>query len=530
LEKRKSSPGFWPGVELAVLVLLQTSCSQPRLLEPPAVTSAFDQPTETQLGRLAEPLAAAHPGETGLVVLRTGLDAFAARVRLIERAERAIDLQVYIFHGDVTGKLLLHRLLAAADRGVRVRLLLDDMGSAGIDDLIAAADLHPGLEIRLFNGFARGPLPGLARMLDMMGQPRLLNHRMHNKLLLVDGAAGVVGGRNVGDEYFDASENVNFADLDLMAFGPVAPELGASFDLYWNCPHALPLSAWRSLNREAEDLALLRAELESHLQEQRGSPYEERLRASDMVKAAMAGELSMLWAPAHAVADLPEKITARDEEVAATLLVTRMGALLPEAQNELTIVSPYFVPREKGIAWLSDAAKRGVRVRILTNSLAATDVAAVHAGYAPARRPLLESGVEIYELRPRGERIEDAHSAGLFGSSQASLHAKTFTIDKRIVFVGSLNLDPRSVVLNTEIGLIIDSQELAALLNADFEELTSAALSYAVGIGTEGESSHLVWRGEEAGAPVILESEPGTSWWLRWKVGFLSLLPIQGQL
>lgn len=527
---RPTSPSLLLSVAILCSTLVLLACSQPRLAEPPAVTQAFDLPEETELGRLVAPGVAAHPGTSGMVLLRHGLDAFAARIGLMERAEKAIDLQVYIFHDDVTGRLLMQRLLAAADRGVRVRLLLDDMGSQGIDDLIAAADLHPSLEIRLFNAFARGPLPGLARFLDMMFSPRLLNHRMHNKMLAVDGIAGVVGGRNVGDEYFDANEGVNFADLDLLAFGPVAEELGRSFDSYWNSPHAMPLPAWRSMSREPADYERLRAELDAHLLEQRGSRYEERLRASDLVQQAIAGDLQPIWAPTHAVSDLPEKITARDEDVAATLLITQMGELLPQAQKSLDIVSPYFVPREVGVAWLAEQAARGVQVRILTNSLAATDVTAVHAGYAPSRRELLESGVDLYELRPRGEEIEAVHRSGLLGSSSASLHAKTFTLDRRVVFVGSLNLDPRSVVLNTELGLIIDSEELAAILTSDFDTLSSERFSWTLALQPDGASTQLVWRGAEDGQALELHQEPGTSWWERFKVGVLRMLPIEGQL
>lgn len=527
---RLTLPPLLAGCSLLLASWALVACSQPQLSEPPPVTSAFDQPAQTELGRLVAPRAAAHPGTSGLVPLRHGLDAFAARVGLMERAERAIDLQVYIFHDDVTGRLLMQRMLAAADRGVRVRLLLDDMGSAGIDDLIAAADLHPGLEVRLFNPFARGPMPGLARFLDMMFSPRLLNHRMHNKLLAVDGIAGVVGGRNVGDEYFDASEGVNFADLDLLAFGPVAEELGRNFDGYWNSPHAMPLTAWSSLRREQEEYEELRSALDAHLQEQRGSRYEERLRASDLVQQAIAGKLQPIWAPTHAVSDLPEKITARKEEVAATLLITQMGEMLPQAVKSLDVVSPYFVPREAGIAWLAEHAARGVQVRILTNSLAATDVTAVHAGYAPARRELLASGVALYELRPRGEEVDAAHRSGFLGSSSASLHAKTFTLDRRVVFIGSLNLDPRSVVLNTELGLIIDSEELAAILTADFDNLSSDRFSWALALELDGNSTQLVWRGAEAGQPVELHHEPSTSWWQRFKVGLLRMLPIEGQL
>jgi len=512
-----------------LLLASLASCAYARVDER-APTRAFDRPAETALGRRFAPALAAHPGLSGLHVLRSGLDAFAARMGLIEKAERSLDLQVYIFRDDVTGRLVLGRLLAAAERGVRVRLLLDDLGTKGLDETLAAADAHPGLEVRLFNPFARGPLPGLARALDGLARPRRLNHRMHNKLLTADGAAGIVGGRNVADEYFDARADVNFADLDLLAVGPVVDELGQSFDEYWNSPYAVPLDGWERLRAGPEALARLEGELAAHLEAQRSSPYAERLRGSDLVQAAASGELALLWARAHAVADLPAKIEARGDEVAATLLTTRMGPLLPDARSELLIVSPYFVPRASGVERLTALAVRGVRVRILTNSLAATDVAAVHAGYAPCRRALLAGGVELFELRPSSGALIERHHRGLFGSSQASLHAKTFTIDRRTVFVGSLNLDPRSVVLNTEQGLVVDSPELAADLARDFETLAGPELSYRLAIMTADHLPRLVWHGADDGRAFERRADPETSAWKRLSVCLLQLLPIQGQL
>ena len=517
---------------LALVGLLATisSCAYPRLPSSLPPTTAFDRPGETALGREFEGSVAEHPGTSGLVVLQSGLDAFAARIGLVDKAERAVDLQVYIFRDDTTGLLVLGSLLAAADRGVRVRLLLDDLGTSGLDDLLAAADLHEHLEVRLFNPFARGPMPGLARGLDMMRRPRLLNRRMHNKLLVADGAAGIVGGRNVADEYFDAREDVNFADLDLLAVGPVVRDLGESFDLYWNSTHAVPVSAWKRLEKGPGDLARLRSELAEHRVEQSSSPYAERIRGSDLVRAVEAGRIPISWAPTHAVADLPEKIEARGDAVAATLLTTRMGPLLPEAQTELLIISPYFVPRDAGVARLTAFAERGVRVRVLTNSLAASDVSAVHAGYSPSRRPLLAGGVELYEMRRSGGSLVEQHRRGLFGSSQASLHAKTFMIDRRTVFVGSLNLDPRSVELNTEIGLVIESEELAGAWARSFEVVTRPDLSYRLALETAGGDSVIVWHGEEDGRPLEFRHDPDTGWWRRFTVSLLGILPIQGQL
>ncbi len=503
---------------LSLLVSL-TGCAHPVPSEPPPRTSAWDRPQETSLGRRAAPRLTAHPGLSALYSLGPGLDAFAARILLIEAAERAVDVQYYIFHDDVTGRIFLSVLLAAADRGVRVRLLLDDLGSAGMDPLIAAADAHPNLEVRLFNPLRRG---ALLRPLDLMSRPFRLNHRMHNKMLAVDGVGAVVGGRNIGDEYFDAAEGVNFADLDLLAFGPVLPQLGESFDLYWNGRYAVPASTFGSLRADRDALDALRAELAEHVEEHRDSPYAERLRSSTLVLDVADGKLEVTWAPTRAVADLPEKIEARGADLERTLLSKRLGPLFDDARSELLIVSPYFIPGDSGTDYLRAARERGVRVRILTNSLAATDVPAVHAGYKGYRKSLLEAGVELYELKRGGQAFREAKRSGLLGSSSASLHAKTFGFDRRTVFVGSLNLDPRSVDLNTELGLVVESAELAERQAIGFEKLTGPEFAWRLSL----DEGRLVW---EAGDERRTH-EPDTSWWARFSVGLLALLPIEGQL
>lgn len=496
-----------------------SGCAHPVPGEPPPLTSAWDRPQETALGKRAASRIADHPGASGLYVLGPGLDAFAARILLVQAAERAVDVQYYIFHDDVTGRALLSSLLAAADRGARVRLLLDDIGSAGIDPLIAAADAHPNLEVRLFNPVRRG---ALLRLLDLLSRPFRLNHRMHNKMLAVDGAGAVVGGRNIGDEYFDASEGVNFADLDLLAFGPVLPQLGESFDLYWNSRYAVPATTFRSLRAGPEASDELRAELTEHVEESRSSPYAERLRSSTLVRDTADGTVEVIWAPTRAVADLPEKIEARGTDLERTLLSTRLGPLFRDAETELLIVSPYFIPGDSGTDYLRAARERGVRVRILTNSLAATDVPAVHAGYKRYRKRLLEAGVELYELKRSGPRLREAERSGLLGSSSASLHAKTFGFDRRTVFVGSLNLDPRSIDLNTELGLVVESVELAEHQATGFERLTGPEFSWRLSL----DDGDLVWEaGEERHT-----REPDTGWWSRFSVGLLGLLPIEGQL
>jgi len=501
---------------------------------PPSLTllpeQAFDRPEETDAGKRLAPRFAAHPGDSAVYTLAPGLDAFAARMLLVHDAERAVDVQYYIFHDDVTGKLLLSQLLSAADRGVRVRMLIDDIGSPGVDRLLSAADAHENLEVRLFNAVARGPWNGLAKVFDLLSRPRQLNHRMHNKMLTADGLMAVVGGRNVGDEYFDAAPSVNYADLDLLVAGPVLPELGECFDRYWNSPFVTPLSRWPRMQGSAELLGEVRAELAVHDFEQRTSRYAERVRASNLARDLEDGVLTVIWAPTNAYADQPEKIEAKGEALEATLLTRQLGPFVRDAKREFLVISPYFIPGDEGVKFFGDAVQRGARVRILTNSLAATDVPAVHSAYSLYRKALIRAGVELYELKPSSEVLMEAQRKGLFGSASASLHAKSFIVDGEHVFVGSLNLDPRSVDLNTELGLVVDGPELAAQQREQFENIVSPELSWRLHLEGESGREQLVWKGREGGEPERFDRDPHTSAWGRFKVGLLRILPIEGQL
>ena len=512
---------------LSVTLLLCASCVYPSRHLQREASTAFAAPQETRLGAALEGPRAAHPGASAVHPLATGVDALVARLRLIEAAERAIDFQYYMLHRDAVGEVVVQRLLAAADRGVRVRVLVDDLGSGGVDAWLPALSAHENVAVRYFNPLARGPLPGLARSLDMLGRFGTTNHRMHNKLLAVDGAQAVVGGRNMGDEYYGAAEQVNFADLDLVVGGPVVAELGRLFDAYWNSDHAVPVEAWSRLRRGPEALVELRAALDARLAREREAPYAERLAAAPILGELARGEVQTLWAPCRALADDPDKVVARGEAKRRNLLLTQLSEVVPEARRDVTIVSPYFVPGRGGSERLAELARGGVRVRVLTNALAATDVPAVHAGYKRYRRALLEAGVELYELMPSGEGVREAQRSELFGSSGASLHAKAFCFDGRRVFVGSLNLDPRSVDLNTELGLVVESEALGSRLLEGFERATDPQLSWRVSLDGDG---RMVWDGAPEGSPERHDADPQASSGQRFASWFLGLLPIEGQL
>src|SRR3954468_5074802 len=423
---------------LCVLLLALGGCAG--LPDTPRPASHVLRDTgDTRLGRALAAALAAHPGRNGIHGLADGRDAFAARVLLARAAERSLDLQYYIFRTDVTGALLCQALWEAAGRSVRVRLLLDDNATRGMDGAIAALDAHPNIEVRLFNPYANRAF----RLGELATEFSRLNRRMHNKSFTADSQASIVGGRNVGDEYFGAESAVEFADLDVLAVGTVVAEVSSSFDEYWNSTSAYPgaslIPAPSAEVSASVHEAWTRLDADPH-----ANRYVEALRTIPLVQQLLAGSLPLDWATARVVADSPSKVLHPPERKDLHML-TQLESVLGKPAAELDLVSPYFVPTKDGTAALVGLAKRGVKVRVLTNSLAATDVSAVHAGYAKYREDLLRGGVRLYELKPT------AYPGGSgIGGSDASLHAKTFAVDRSRIFVGSFNFDPRSARLNTE--------------------------------------------------------------------------------
>jgi putative cardiolipin synthase len=469
----------------------------------------------TRIGRAVAPEVAARAGRAGIHALADPGSAFAARALLAEEAERSIDAQYYIWRGDETGYLLFEALWRAACRGVRVRLLLDDNGTGGLDDTLAALDAHPGIEVRLYNAFAHRRLRALDYLMDF----RRLDRRMHDKSFTVDGQATIVGGRNVGNEYFAAGPGVVFTDLDVLAVGPVVGEVAGAFDRFWSSASATP--AGRLLRPAGPGAA---PRLEARFAAVRAGAttveYLDALRRTPLVRELLEGRLALEWAEARLVCDDPAK-TLDHEHRRDLLLLPRVLDLVGQSARQLDLVSPYFVPTASGAAVFQGLARGGVRVRILTNSLAATDVALVHAGYARRREALLRAGVELFELdRASGERVRRG------GSSSASLHAKTFAVDRERMFVGSFNFDPRSARLNTEMGLVVHSPALATRL-AGFFDTEVPGRAYEVRISGSG---RLYWVERGAAGEKRHDTEPGVGFWKRTGVRLLSLLPIEREL
>lgn len=507
-----------------LLTLLLSACANlPRDVERP-VSHAVANTADTKLGRLVQQAATAHPGQSGFHALADGVEALLSRLVLAEMAERTLDVQYYIWHHDQTGRYFAQALLEAADRGVRVRVLLDDLGVNPDDEVLLALEAHPQIEIRLFNPIASRRFRGLSAIADFSR----VNRRMHNKAFIVDNQAAILGGRNIGDEYFNAAGDVAFHDLDVMTVGEGVPAVSRAFDDYWNSELAYPVRAL-SIG-SAEDLANLRAGLDAKVKAERTGPY--AVHARQALAAHLAsGRIEFDWGRARLLYDDPKKVLRPAGEAEGTLL-PQFGELGLQAQQSMMIVSPYFVPGQKGVRWLGDQVKRGVDVSVLTNSLAATDVSAVHAGYSRYRRELLEAGVHLYELKADADQRKKSGGSGKSGS-RASLHAKTFIFDKKAVFIGSMNLDPRSVALNTEIGLLCESEALAGRLSRGLEAgLKDGAYRVELSAKSPEHDSDapMVWSETGPEGVVTYSRDPEAGLWRRFSVWVLRLLPIESQL
>lgn len=480
---------------------------------------AGEPPTDTDLARWVSQLrdnSTAIEGVSGVHLLGAGTEAYAARLALIAAASESIDVQYYLFHQDATGTVLTWSLWQAAERGVKVRLLLDDLEKRPDDFPINILDAHPNIEVRLYNPFYRRS----GRALQMLGQFARLNHRMHNKSLTADNLATVVGGRNVGDEYFDANKRVNFGDLDVLAVGPVVSEVSSAFDRYWNSELVYPYQMLTNNGGvEQGDKARAQAQVEQSITALEGSPYADALVDSEIAKHLKDASLSMAWAPMALWVDKPDLVAMNARESGGTFVIDRLLTLFGNAEKELFLVSPYFVPRNIGTELLTEKAEAGVKVTVVTNALAATDVVAVHSGYAKRRKTLLKHGVNAYEIKASPDVDPKAWSI----ESNSSLHAKTFVIDRRWVFVGSFNLDPRSAWLNTEMGILIDSPKLAETMLHNMQGMIDK-VAYKVELANDD----LVWI--DTFNKKRYDTEPNAGWWRRFSAGFMSFMPVEAQL
>lgn len=490
-----------------------------------AITQAADSPLKTALA------ARIPPGESGFHLLHAGRAALAARLALAEHAVHSLDVQYYLFHTDTSGKLVTASLLAAAERGVRVRILVDDIDSLDKDVRLATLDHHPNIEVRLFNPFRTRSTNLLVKAWQALRDHVRLNRRMHNKVFIADNQLAITGGRNIGDEYFEAHDDLDFVDLDVLAAGAIVDDLSRSFDAYWRDEAAVPASA---LPVAPDDARLQRAmhRLDQFRADYAASEAGHGLVAADPLPDLLAGRIVWHIAPADLIVDPPAKAREPDKPT-ARLLIGQLAGLWIDPRQRALIVSPYFVPGPMGMAYFRYWHHQGVQIDVLTNAYSASDVPVVHAGYANYRIPLLQTGVRLYELKPVAEpvggRLRDLGSS----SSRASLHAKTFVFDDLHVFIGSFNFDPRSARLNTELGIVIHSPELAREVTAIAEDAMAPERSYqprlVESVDKPGEA-RVQWHDAFQGEARVSEVEPGTTPLQRALLRILQVLPIEEHL
>ena len=485
-------------------------------------STALADPAATELGEFFESEIEAHPGKSGVVLVPTGEWGFRARAGLANQAEKTIDAQYYIWEVDNSGSILAERLLRAADRGVRIRMLVDHVTTKETDFKFAQMDYHPNIEIRLFNPYANRSF----RTLEFLFSLERLNHRMHNKAFIVDNAIAIVGGRNIGDNYFGVDTAANFRDLDLAVIGPVVQDVSRSFDRYWNSEFTIPISALIEERLSDEEFQTRKAKLYRWVEEVKDFPYP--IDTTPDVVMAKLEEFrgDFIWAPAKALYDEPDKLETKEEDVADHLIL-----LGEEKEHEVMIEAAYVIPGPEGVERARLNKERGIRQRLLTNSLATNDVAAAHAGYAKYRRDLIRNGLEIYEFRPDATSVKNNWSL-LAGRSKASLHTKAFVVDRELVAIGSFNVDPRSIALNTEVVILVESPELAEQVLEYMDAGVQPENSYRVMLETDKETGieRLVWIIEIDGEEVRYYSEPGVGFWRRFSIWFMGLLPIEKHL
>jgi putative cardiolipin synthase len=484
------------------------------------VVQAIPAGTGSPIDTLLTPKLSANPGLSGFRLVSNGMEAFALRAMTARAATRSLDIQYYIWHNDTTGRLLAHELRMAADRGVRVRLLLDDMDARSNNFVLAALDAHPRIDVRVFNPYnSRSGFFG--KFWETLTSFKRINHRMHNKSWIADNRMALAGGRNIGDEYFSASEEVNFIDLDYALLGPAVETLSISFDNYWNSVATYPIWVLSPELVNADSLDKMKASYESALKADLESPYIAELKLSEPMRRIEEHTLKFQWTSDWQVlSDDPLKALKTGDGLDKSYVLKGFRTAVQGAEQDVTLISPYFVPGKKGTASLTGMEQQGRSVSVLTNSLLANDVAAVHGGYSKYRKELVKGGVTVYELKPSAGSNS---GSSWFGSSGASLHTKAALFDDRNTFVGSFNLDPRSVSLNCEQGILAKHPELGKEMRAIYNKVTSGKSAWQVGIDQKND---LTWTDDTG----TTGKEPRASLGRRLQAFLFRIFPLDSQL
>lgn len=507
---------------LAGLMLAGCAGAQTEIGRQPSYRLA--EPEETSLGQTAHSASLAHPNKSGHVVLDFGRRAFNARVALAVSAERTLDAQYYIWNGDLTGKIMAAQVVAAADRGVRVRLLVDDYGIGEKDKQMLALDVHKNIEVRVYNPFNAGFRSGLRKWGNFVLGFARLNRRMHSKTFIADNSIVITGGRNIGDEYFDTSETVNHRDRDILSTGPVVDEVSEQFDTMWNDEWAVPIAALNKYRLSDDEQKGLYLSLLEAVENSSETLYPLPYTVDAAARLVAQFQQEAIWAPTRFVYN-PPAIT-RGDEVKGTVVGDELLQLMSAASNDVLIESAYFTVLNDMLAEFAAVVEKPVSVRVVTNSLATTDVWTIHAGYTRNREELLQLGVELYEWRsdaPACNKVIDNNRVSC-GTFQYSLHAKTAVFDGNTVFVGSFNLNPRSHLLNTETVLIIESSVLAQRIAADIVRDMQPENSWRVALDKDGD---LRWHGTTNGVPEVSKHEPRASALTRFKAALAAKLPLE---
>ena len=462
--------------------------------------------------------------QSGFFLLSDNTDAFVARCALLSIAKKTLDIQYYIIHNDASGQYLAYLMMSAADRGVHVRILVDDINLSGRDSGLKMLSQHENIEIRIFN-----PLLNRKwfRNIELMFNLDRAGRRMHNKAFVTDNSTAIIGGRNIGDEYFDARHHLNFVDLDLLTIGPIVNDISHSFNDYWNSQWATPIEKLSKIKIVAKQLKSFKTKLKDKWHKARNTLYFDSLEQSDFKQKVITQEIPFIWSTAKLFYDRPEKLL--NNVVAKNhYIIPQVLPYFEQAKKQLLITSPYFVPGSTGLKWFHSKKAQGIQISILTNSLVTTDVIAVHATYKKYRRELLDAGINLFELKATARNLYSWTKKLIEGSSKSSLHAKYIVIDQKYVFIGSANMDPRSKFLNTEIGIIIESEEIAQQIVQLFNKTSSPENSYQLLISKV--DNKLIWLTEKNNLAVHYFYEPGASLLKKIAVFILGLLPIENLL
>jgi len=480
--------------------------------------------------------AHAQDGESGFRLYSLGIDGLLLRLELIDAAHSSLDLQYYIFHGDESGKLITEALLRAAARGVRVRVLIDDVETIRGDEQLFALAGEKNVEIRVFNPWRYRGHNAFLRGVEYLFSHHRLDFRMHNKLFIADRAVALVGGRNIGDEYFQVDPNWQFADDDVLTTGPAVQQLAVSFEEFWQSELAIPAQALQpSKDTDAAAAAALAQRVTAPKKAAgAGAHYEEKLSAGEPLASVLARRAPLDWASAEVAADSPYKGKEHAQDVrVSSLLFAPVAEAIHNTRSELLMVSPYLVPSPHEMRLLEELRTRQCAVRILTSSLEAESSHAAQAGYMHYRKRLLESGVQLHEIRARPENPRGTgQTEKLSRYGHYSLHAKLLVFDRSVMYVGSMNYDERSRHLNTEDGVIIHSTPLSQEAARRFDLMTQPENAYTVSLQEQapGDAPELAWSAQKSGEAVTLHSEPARSAWQKFEVHFLELFPIDREL